>query len=122
MKSEAKDELMRQVCAIVESRTPEARRRTRLPAVNSISRERRPGEPQFPGALPSVWNIPFRRNPHFTGRDDLNIEIEKALAAGICCRIDSTASHHWAWVAWARPNSRSNTPITTRPITTSSGG
>jgi hypothetical protein len=39
-------------------------------------------EPQFPGALPAVWNIPFRRNPHFTGRDDLIVEIEKALAAG----------------------------------------
>ncbi|MGH9934765.1 MAG: FxSxx-COOH system tetratricopeptide repeat protein [Blastocatellia bacterium] len=39
-------------------------------------------EPQFPGALPAVWNIPFRRNPHFTGRDELIAEIEKALAAG----------------------------------------
>ena len=38
--------------------------------------------PQFPGALPGVWNIPFRRNPHFTGRDGLIDEIEKALAAG----------------------------------------
>ena len=39
-------------------------------------------QPLFPGALPAVWNIPFRRNPHFTGRDGLIAEIEKALAAG----------------------------------------
>src|SRR5262245_6053395 len=39
-------------------------------------------QPRFPGALPSVWNIPFRRNPHFTGRDGLITEIEEALAAG----------------------------------------
>src|SRR5262245_13622226 len=39
-------------------------------------------QPRFPGAWPSVWNIPFRRNPHFTGRDDLIVEIVKALAAG----------------------------------------
>src|SRR6266536_3416186 len=24
--------------------------------------------PRFPGALPAVWNVPFRRNLHFTGR------------------------------------------------------
>jgi tetratricopeptide (TPR) repeat protein len=26
--------------------------------------------PRFPGALPPVWNLPFHRNPAFTGRDD----------------------------------------------------
>ncbi len=39
-------------------------------------------QPRFPGALPAVWNIPFRRNPHFTGRDELITEIEEALAKG----------------------------------------
>jgi len=39
-------------------------------------------QPRFPGALPAVWNIPFRRNPHFTGRDGLITEMEEALAKG----------------------------------------
>ena len=25
----------------------------------------------FPGSLPPIWNVPFARNPFFTGRDDL---------------------------------------------------
>jgi len=25
----------------------------------------------FPGSLPAVWNIPFARNPFFTGREEL---------------------------------------------------
>jgi hypothetical protein len=28
-------------------------------------------QPQFPGALPGIWNVPYRRNPNFTGRQDL---------------------------------------------------
>ena len=34
--------------------------------------------PRFPTALPPVWNVPFRRNPAFTGRDD---ELARLVAA-----------------------------------------
>jgi len=34
------------------------------------------------GALPSVWNVPHRRNPYFTGRDDLLERLRKQLASG----------------------------------------
>ena len=79
--AEAKDELMRQVQAIVESRRLKPDAEPEFP--QSIqSTEAQTEEPRFPGALPAVWNIPFRRNPHFTGRDGLITEIEKALAAG----------------------------------------
>jgi tetratricopeptide (TPR) repeat protein len=80
-KAEAKDELMRQVCAIVESRRLKPDAEPDFPASTQPA-ETQTREPQFPGSLPDVWNIPFRRNPHFTGRDDLIVEIEKALAAG----------------------------------------
>jgi tetratricopeptide (TPR) repeat protein len=38
--------------------------------------------PRFPTALPSVWNVPFRRNPDFTGRDELLASLAGRLAGG----------------------------------------
>jgi tetratricopeptide (TPR) repeat protein len=38
-----------------------------------------PAHPSFPGALPAVWNIPFPRNPYFTGRE----EVLRSLAASL---------------------------------------
>jgi tetratricopeptide (TPR) repeat protein len=38
--------------------------------------------PRFPTALPSVWNVPFRRNPDFTGRDELLGPLADQLAGG----------------------------------------
>ncbi len=80
-KSEAKDELLRHIRAVVESKRlkPDAEPDFPTPDQSTAAQTE---EPQFPGALPAVWNIPFRRNPHFTGRDDLIVEIEQALAAG----------------------------------------
>ncbi|MSR58068.1 MAG: tetratricopeptide repeat protein, partial [Planctomycetaceae bacterium] len=34
------------------------------------------------GSLPAAWNVPFRRNPNFTGRDQLLDELHQALASG----------------------------------------
>ena len=34
--------------------------------------------PRFPGTLPAIWNVPFLRNPHFTGRDDLLTQLHTA--------------------------------------------
>src|SRR5207244_1225238 len=28
-------------------------------------------QPRFPGTFPAVWNVPYQRNPFFTGRDDI---------------------------------------------------
>ena len=39
-------------------------------------------EPAFPGALPPHFNVPHRRNPHFTGREDLLARLEEAFAPG----------------------------------------
>jgi hypothetical protein len=35
--------------------------------------------PRFPGALPSIWNIPHQRNPNFTGREDFLAEMQNTL-------------------------------------------
>lgn len=45
------------------------------------------GHPRFPTALPPVWNIPFRRNPTFTGRErnlaELAVKLGQSPAAVI---------------------------------------
>jgi tetratricopeptide (TPR) repeat protein len=38
--------------------------------------------PPFPGALPAVWNIPYPRNPYFTGREELLRRLAASLRAG----------------------------------------
>ena len=35
--------------------------------------------PRFPSALPSVWNVPHRENPHFVGRDQLIEQVRETL-------------------------------------------
>ena len=38
--------------------------------------------PRFPGELPPIWNIPLRRNPNFTGRDEYLSKLESELKSG----------------------------------------
>ncbi len=49
-----------------------------FPSVPSVLLER----PSFPGALPLIWNIPYPRNPYFTGREELLSRLAEALRAG----------------------------------------
>ena len=39
-------------------------------------------QPHFPGALPPIWNVPYQRNPNFTGRAQLLSDLQKTLTSG----------------------------------------
>jgi tetratricopeptide (TPR) repeat protein len=41
-----------------------------------------PDKPDFPGALPPIWNVPHNRNPNFTGREKELAKIHEALSQG----------------------------------------
>src|SRR5581483_1326391 len=37
---------------------------------------------RFPGALPEIWQVPYLRNPNFTGRDQILLDLHAALQSG----------------------------------------
>jgi len=37
--------------------------------------------PSFPAALPIVWNVPYHRNPFFTGREDILARLHEVLTS-----------------------------------------
>jgi tetratricopeptide (TPR) repeat protein len=39
-------------------------------------------EPAYPGGLPPIFGVPHRRNPNFTGREELLAALHEALASG----------------------------------------
>lgn len=41
-----------------------------------------PAQPRFPGALPTIWNVPHVRNPNFTGREELLSMMWRRLTSG----------------------------------------
>jgi Domain of unknown function (DUF4062) len=67
--------------------------------------------------LPAIWSVPFLRNPNSPGGTSCWTS---------CTRSSPTAASRslpcGAWVAWARPSSRSNTLTLTPATSTSSGG
>ena len=66
-----------------------------------------------------VWNVPYRRNPHFTGRDDLLDRIHQQLtpagqndsAQDRSVRTDATPGHQRSRRYWQDADRASNMPI-----------
>jgi hypothetical protein len=45
------------------------------------------GRPRFPTALPGVWNLPYRRNPAFTGREQALADLASRLGQGAAAAV-----------------------------------
>ncbi len=61
------------------------RRKPTSPPIFPFSKQPAPHSskrPSFPGALPAIWNIPYPRNPYFTGREELLSRLAASLRAG----------------------------------------
>jgi tetratricopeptide (TPR) repeat protein len=43
--------------------------------------------PRFPTALPPVWNVPYRRNPAFTGREQTLADLASQLGGGAAAAV-----------------------------------
>jgi hypothetical protein len=43
--------------------------------------------PRFPGELPPVWNVPYRRNPAFTGREEVLAALAWQLGQGAAAAV-----------------------------------
>jgi len=52
------------------------------PAFPGAPAKRIAQKPHFPGSLPAICNVPHLRNPNFTGRADLLIDLRDALTSG----------------------------------------
>ncbi|MCX6842180.1 MAG: FxSxx-COOH system tetratricopeptide repeat protein [candidate division WOR-3 bacterium] len=52
------------------------------PAFPSPADRTVPSQPRYPTTLPTVWNVPYRRNSHFASRDKLIGELRTALTSG----------------------------------------
>jgi tetratricopeptide (TPR) repeat protein len=63
--------------------THQRRKPSTPPAFPAMRQASQPSErPSFPGALPAVWNIPYPRNPYFTGREEVLRRLAASLRAG----------------------------------------
>jgi tetratricopeptide (TPR) repeat protein len=57
--------------ALLSGVRSERDRPTGSPAFPAVAKESTAARKSYPGELPPLWNIPYSRNPHFTGRSSL---------------------------------------------------
>jgi hypothetical protein len=68
-----------------------------MPAQHTV-----PQQPRFPGAFPAVWNMPYARNPYFTGRETVLELLHEALKQDSATAL-TRDTQSAGWVALAKP-------------------
>jgi len=80
---------------LLHSITHERRKPSSPPAFPStLHSSHAPEHPSFPGALPAVWNIPYPRNPYFTGREEVLHRLAASLRTGETVGISQPQAVH----------------------------
>jgi tetratricopeptide (TPR) repeat protein len=68
--------------ALLEGVRRERSKPSSMPVFPGLTHRSATNRPRFPSALPPVWNVPYRRNPHFVGREDLINDLRASVRVG----------------------------------------
>ena len=80
-KDEARSFLLQQVEHVITKKRQKPETEPVFPGSAKATPSAVSRQPRFPGALLAGWNVPFQRNPNFTGREDILTELREQFGS-----------------------------------------